>query len=200
MHRCGMVIDLKRCVGCYSCVAACKSEHNAPNNVFQTKILEKEMGRFPHSIRVFVPVLCNHCEAPTCVDVCPVNASYRRDDGMVLIDFDRCIGCAACVEHCPYHARVFVQDNRTVFLDGKTVFQKRVHQKIPEKVALKCDFCFHRVEKGLSPACAEVCPAGARIFGDLSDKGGILWDLIHKHGGWQMLPEKGTKPSVYYIG
>lgn len=200
MRRYGMVIDLKRCVGCYSCVAACKSEHNTPGNLFQTHILDREMGQFPGSARVFVPVLCNHCQSPTCVDVCPTQASYQREDGVVMIDFGRCIGCAACVEHCPYHARVFVEDHRTLFPDGETVFEKPVHQRIPPKVALKCDFCFHRVEKGLVPACVEVCPAGARIFGDLSDREGRLQELIRRHQGWQMLPEKGTDPSVYYIG
>jgi molybdopterin-containing oxidoreductase family iron-sulfur binding subunit len=200
MPRYGMVIDLKKCIGCYSCVVACKAEHNSPTGVFQTSVLEKEMGKFPKAIRIFVPVLCNHCEEPPCADVCPTKASYKRDDGVVMIDFEKCIGCGSCVEHCPYHARVLVEDNRAVFFDGKTVFEKPVHQIIPEKVALKCDLCYYRVEKGLEPACAEVCPTGARIFGDLSDKEGILWDLIHKHDGWQMMPEKGTEPSVYYIG
>ena len=200
MRRYGMVIDLKRCIGCYSCVAACKSEHNTPGNLFQTRILDREMGQFPGSVRVFVPVLCNHCRTPTCVDVCPTHASYQREDGIVLIDFDKCIGCAACVEHCPYHARVMVEDNRTLFPDGETVFEKPVHQIILQKVAIKCDFCFHRVEAGLLPACVEVCPAGARIFGDLSDSEGRLQALIRRHGGWQMLPEKGTDPSIYYVG
>ncbi len=200
MPRYGMVVDLKKCIGCYSCVAACRSEHNTPNNVFQTGVLEKEMGKFPDAIRVFVPVLCNHCEEPTCVNVCPTEATYKRDDGVVMIDFEKCIGCGACIEHCPYHARVLVEDNRTLFFDGKTVFEKPVHQKIPQKVAVKCDFCYFRVEKGLQPSCVEVCPTNARVFGDLSEKEGTLWDLIRKYNGWQMLPEKGTEPSVYYVG
>jgi molybdopterin-containing oxidoreductase family iron-sulfur binding subunit len=200
MPRYGMVIDLKRCIGCYSCVAACKAEHNSPTGIFQTSVLEKEMGKFPNAIRLFVPVLCNHCEEPTCTNVCPTEASYKRDDGVVMIDFETCIGCGSCVEHCPYHARVLVEDNRALFFDGKTVFEKPVYEKIPVKVALKCDFCYYRLEKGLQPACVEVCPTSARIFGDLSDQEGTLQALVRKHNGWQMLPEKGTEPSVYYIG
>lgn len=200
MPRYGMVIDLKKCIGCYSCVVACKAEHNTPNGLFQTQILEKELGRFPNSIRVFVPVLCNHCEEATCVDVCPTEATYKRDDGMVMIDFDKCIGCGACIEHCPYHARDFVVDDRTVFPDGKTVFVKPVYQKIPKKVALKCDFCFYRVEKGLSPACVEVCPTAARIFGDVEDTKSEVHELMEKYSAWTMLPDEGTKPQVYYIG
>ena len=130
MAKYGMVVDLKRCIGCNACVTACKSEHNTPSGVLQTGVLEKEMGIFPDAIRVFVPVLCNHCEDPTCVDVCPTEASFKRDDGVVMIDFEKCIGCSSCVEHCPYKARVLVKDNRTVFFDGVTEFEKPVFQKI----------------------------------------------------------------------
>lgn len=200
MPKQGMVIDLKKCIGCHSCVLACKSEHNSPNNILQTTVLEKEMGKFPNAVRVFFPVLCNHCGDPTCVEVCPTKATYKRDDGVVMIDFEKCIGCSACIEHCPYHARTLVVDNRTVFFDGKTIFEKPVHQKIPVNVAVKCDFCFHKVDRGLKPACVEVCPTDSRIFGDLSDEEGELCTLIRRYNGWQMLPEKGTDPNVYYIG
>jgi len=200
MARYGMVIDLKKCIGCYSCVVACKSEHNTPTGIFQTSVLEKEMGRFPDVIRVFFPVLCNHCEEPTCVDVCPTKASYKTDDGVVAIDYEKCMGCGACIEHCPYHVRDMVLDNRTLYADGKTVFEKPVYQRIPNKVATKCDFCFHRVEKGLQPACVEVCPTDARIFGDFEDEDATVNKLKDEHDGWQLLPEKGTEPRVYYIG
>ncbi len=200
MPRYGMVIDLKKCVGCSSCVAACKAEHNAPSGLFQTQVLDREMGRFPEVNRVFVPVMCNHCAKPTCVEVCPTKASFQRDDGIVMIDFEACIGCGACVEHCPYHARVLVTDNRMLFPDGRTVFEKPVFAPIPNHVALKCDFCFHRLSQGLKPACVEVCPTQARIFGDLEDPASEASRLIREHRAWQMLPHKGTEPSVYYIG
>jgi len=200
MAKYGMVIDLRKCIGCNTCVAACKAEHLTPTGLFQTSVIEKEMGKFPKTIRVFVPVLCNHCEEPPCVDVCPTGATYKRDDGIVIIDYDKCIGCGACIEHCPYHARTFVDDERTVYYDGKTIFEKPVYQKIPKKVAIKCDFCFHRLEQGLLPACVEVCPTSARIFGDLEDPESEIRELIEKYKAWTMLPDKGTEPQVYYIG
>ena len=200
MARYGMVVDLKKCVGCNACVVTCKSEHNTPSGILQTSVLEKEMGTFPNTNRIFVPVLCNHCENPTCAEVCPSKATYQRDDGMVMIDYEKCIGCCACIEHCPYHVRELVQDSRTLYPDGKTVFEKPVHQKILDKVAVKCDFCYHRVEEGQQPACCEVCPTKARVFGDLSEETSEVSSLIKKHDGWQMLPEEGTKPCVFYIG
>ncbi len=200
MARYGMVVDLKKCVGCNACVVACKSEHNTPSGILNTNVLEKEVGKFPLANRIFVPVLCNHCENPTCAAVCPSKATYQRDDGVVLIDYEKCIGCCACIEHCPYQVRELVKDNRTLYPDGETVFNKPVHQKILNKVATKCDFCYHRIEKGGQPACCEVCPTQARIFGDLSDDGSKINELIEKHNGWQMMPEKGTEPCVFYIG
>ena len=200
MARYGMVVDLKRCVGCNACVVTCKSEHNTPNGIMQTTVLEKEMGKFPNANRIFVPVLCNHCEVPTCAEVCPTQATYQREDGVVMIDYEKCIGCCACIEHCPYNVRTLAKDNRTLYPDGETEFEKPVHQKILPKVAVKCDFCYHRIESGQQPACCEVCPADARIFGDLSDASAKASQLIVRHNGWQMLPEKGTQPCVYYVG
>lgn len=200
MPRYGMVVDLRKCIGCQSCVVACKAEHNTPTGILQTNVLERELGKFPNVVRVFLPVLCNHCEEPTCVEVCPSQATTKREDGVVMVDFQKCIGCGACVEHCPYHARVLVQDNRTLFPDGKTAFEKPVHQKIPGQVALKCDFCFFRVDKGKQPACVEVCPTQARLFGDVADPKSTVSGLIQKYKAWVMLPDKNTKPQVYYIG
>jgi molybdopterin-containing oxidoreductase family iron-sulfur binding subunit len=200
MARYGMVIDLRRCVGCNACVVACKSEHNAPAGILQTTVLEKEMGKFPNTNRVFVPMLCNHCEFPVCAEVCPTKATHKRADGIVMIDYAKCIGCCSCIEHCPYHVRVLVLDNRTLYPDGRTVFEKPVHDKIPTKVATKCDFCHHRVETGGQPACAEVCPTSARVFGDLSDESSKASRLIREYSSWQMLPEKQTQPCVFYIG
>ena len=200
MARYGMVVDLKRCVGCNACAVACKSEHNAPNGVLFTAVLEKEMGAFPHCNRVFVPVLCNHCDVPVCAQVCPTKATHKRPDGIVFIEYAKCIGCCACIEHCPYHVRTLVQDNRVVYPDGTTTFEKPVAQQILNKVAAKCDLCYHRVETGQRPACVEVCPTKARVFGDLANPASEANTLVKEHGGWQMLPEKQTQPCVFYIG
>jgi molybdopterin-containing oxidoreductase family iron-sulfur binding subunit len=132
---------------------------------------------------MFLPVLCNHCEQPTCADLCPTKATYQRDDGVVMIDYERCIRCCACIEHCPYQVRTAVRDSRTVYADGETVFEKPVRQKILNKVATKGDFCYHRVDTGIGPSCCEVCPAGARVFGDLSDDASKVSLLIKKHNG-----------------
>lgn len=200
MARYGMVVDLKRCIGCNACVVACKSEHNTPTGILLTSVLEKEIGRFPHTNRVFVPVLCNHCDQAVCAEVCPTKATYKRADGVVCIDYEKCIGCLACIEHCPYHVRSFVRDNRVLFPDGTTTFEKPVHQPIPSRVATKCDLCYHRIDAGTLPACAEVCPTSARVFGDLSDPGSQPNQLIRDHGGWAMMPDRQTRPCVFYIG
>ena len=200
MARYGMVIDLKKCVGCNACVVACKSEHSSPNGIFQTMVLEQEKGVFPNAIRLFVPVLCNHCENPACVEVCPTGATYRREDGLVLIDNQKCIGCCACIEHCPYNARSLVKDNRILFPDNETMFEKPVAQPVLNNTVIKCDFCYHRIGEHLQPLCCEVCPTQARIFGDLKNDQSKIHSLTHCGGVWQMLTEHGTNPSIFYIG
>jgi molybdopterin-containing oxidoreductase family iron-sulfur binding subunit len=195
-----MVVDLRRCVGCNACVVACKAEHDAPSGVLLTRVLEQELGRFPHCNRVFVPVLCNHCDVPTCVEVCPTGATRKRADGIVHIDYRTCIGCCACIEHCPYHVRTLVRDDRTRYPDGTAAPARPVHERIPARVATKCDLCVHRVDHGQGPACVEVCPTGARVFGDLADEQSVPARLVRDHSGWPLLPEHQTQPSVFYIG
>jgi len=201
MGRYAMVIDLRRCMGCNGCVVACKAEHNTPNGILCTAIHEKEVGKFPNVSRIFIPVLCNHCARPVCVEVCPTRASYVRADGVVLIDWDKCIGCRACIEACPYDSRHRVEDNRIVFSDGRTVFENPVFARIPKRVPIKCDFCVHRLDAGKRvTACAEVCPTRARIFGDLDDPQSPIHALITRQYSFRLHVEKGTDPQVYYVG
>ena len=128
-----------------------------------------------------LPRLCNHCDEPPCVPVCPVSATYKRADGIVVVNNERCVGCAYCVQACPYDAR---------FINHET------------NKADKCTFCAHRVEAGLLPACVETCVGGARIFGDLNDPNGVLRQQLdaNKDKLKVLKPEQGTKPQVYYIG
>ena len=199
MPRYGMVIDLKRCIGCYSCLVACKAEHNVPNEINLTAVLEKEVGKYPTLTRLFIPVLCNHCEKPICVEVCPTRATYVREDGIVIIDSNLCIGCKACIEACPYDMRSRVYESRILFSDKKTSFENPVFKRPLPGTAIKCDFCVHRIEKGVKPACVEVCLTGARAFGDLSDSDSDIHKLIARNYSFQLLTEKGTQPCTYYI-
>jgi Fe-S-cluster-containing dehydrogenase component len=206
--RYGMVMDLDRCNGCNACVIACKVEHNTANTVNFTRIFEREIGTYPNANRQFLPVMCNHCEDASCIDVCPTKATYARDkDGIVLVDWDKCIGCGACILACPYEQRFQILDNRTTFPDGETAFDKPDTNRAPNGVTAKCDMCYHRIDEGKEPACAEACPTDARIFGVVSEDSAEdetpfqnLNDLISRANAFSLLPEKGTKPCVFYVG
>ena len=176
--RWSMVIDSSLCVGCGSCAVACKRENDVPLGVFRTWVKSMEKGRFPAVSRGHLPVNCNQCEVPVCVSVCPVNATYQRDDGIVMVDPHRCIGCQVCKAACPYGVR---------YLDP------RLH------IISKCFFCHHRVDAGQLPACVEACPSGARIFGNLKDPGSRLARTLAKRPVQVLLPEHATKPQVYYV-
>jgi molybdopterin-containing oxidoreductase family iron-sulfur binding subunit len=198
--RYGMVIDLRKCAGCYSCMAACKMENFTPRGVFFTRVLVDEIGKYPNARMRFVPVLCNHCENPACVSVCPTGATSQRKDGVVTIDPKKCMGCRYCIVACPYRVRFFI-DKRGTYYDTPTTyevfgFQARDYQ---EGTVIKCDFCAHRLEKGLEPACVVTCPSRARYFGDLDNTDSEVSKLIAANGGHQLLADKGTNPSVYYI-
>lgn len=178
--RYGMLIDLRKCVGCQACSIACKAEFDVPLGVNRSWVEYTEKGTFPNVGRSFLPRLCNHCDDPPCVFVCPTGATYKREqDGVVVVDTGQCIGCKYCVQACPYDAR---------FLNPVT------------KVADKCDFCIHRISKGLVPSCVNTCPAGARIFGDLNDPKSEISTMISKNPVSVLRPDMGTAPNVYYIG
>jgi len=201
MPRWVMVIDLDRCIGCKGCAIACKSEFDTRVGVFRSQVIYHEKGEYPNAEREFLPWLCNHCENPPCVKVCPVapidaefngvkfrkRATYKRPDGVILVDQDRCIGCGLCLRHCPYNVRSFDP-------------VKKAGGNPEENPADKCTFCEHRVEKGLVPSCVNTCQARARVFGDINDPDSEVSRLLKKHEAEVLLPGKGTKPRVYYIG
>jgi tetrathionate reductase subunit B len=175
----GMVIDARRCYGVHACSVACKAEFNVPLGATRSWVEFIEKGSYPSVTRSFLPRLCNHCSEPNCVSVCPTGATWKRkEDGIVVVDPDICIGCKYCIHACPYDARFINADTGN---------------------ADKCDFCIHRVSKGLEPACVEACPSRARVFGDLNDPNSEVSKLIASNPVTVLRPEKGTEPNVYYI-
>jgi tetrathionate reductase subunit B len=183
-HHWGMLVDVRRCIGCQACTVACIQENAVPEGSYRTIVstysVELTDAAQPAGTYV-LPRLCNHCDNPPCVPVCPVSATFKRADGVVLVDADRCVGCGYCVQACPYDARFINHDT------GK---------------ADKCTFCAHRVEAGLMPACVETCVGGARIFGDLNDPAGELRRRLDAAGTQLKVlkPEQRTAPQVFYIG
>lgn len=175
----GMLIDLRKCTGCHACSVACKAEFSVPLGEYRSSVDYIEKGEFPDVSRHFLPRLCNNCDKPACVSVCPTGATWKREeDGIVVIDPDVCIGCKYCVHACPYEAR---------FINPVT------------GSADKCDFCLHRVLEGQVPACVEACNPGARIFGDLNDPKSKISRMIATEPVQVLLPEQGTSPQVFYI-
>jgi len=171
--RYGMFIDADRCVGCHSCAIACRNEFDVPPGVWRSwvKVIEAD------GERVFLPRLCNHCDNPPCVPVCPVNATYRREDGLVLVREDRCIGCKACMIACPYDAR-FVHPVKSV-VD-------------------KCTFCAHRIDDGRLPVCVEACPTRAMLFGDLNDVSSEIAQQLSTTHVKSIKAHLGTECRVFY--
>jgi len=205
MPRYGMVIDLKRCYGCYACVMACKTANHTPPEVFWARLLKGEMGKFPNAVRQSLPVLCMHCEEPSCLEVCPTGATMKLENGIVIVDKDKCMGCKYCIMACPYGARYSVDHWESYFPDGLPLspyeeFSKKAwEEKSGVGVATKCDFCQDRVAEGRDPACVEACPANARTFGDLDDPDSEVSWLIKTYRGEVLNPEFGNKPKVYYL-
>lgn len=177
--RWAMVVDVAKCIGCQSCTMSCIYENAVPEDSFRTIVSTYEVQEGGRTAMVMLPRLCNHCADAPCIPVCPVGATYQQADGIVVVDADRCVGCAYCVQACPYDAR-FINHHT-----GK---------------ADKCTFCAHRVEAGLMPACVETCVGGARIFGDLADPDSTVSKLVAKGDSKVLKPELGTRPHVFYLG
>ena len=205
MPRWGMVIDLKRCYGCYACVMACKVANHTPPGVFWCRLLKGETGTFPNVVRQALPVLCMQCDEPSCLEVCPTGATVKRDDGIVIVEKDKCMGCKYCIMACPYGARYTVPKWESYFPEGLPLspYEEFAKQAWEERsgcgVATKCDFCKDRITNGRQPACVEACPAVARTFGDLDDPNSEVSILIKRHRGEVLHPELGNKPKVYYL-
>ncbi len=211
MARYGMIIDLDRCLSCQACVIACKMENNVPDSTpgsfknkkmtFRTRVVPLlRDGKYPHPRVDIYPVLCNQCDNPPCVAACPTGATYRRDDGIVLIDWDTCIGCRYCMAVCPYGQRYFVQvEEPRDYHNPDAVPPGNTQNRPPAGKVDKCTFCAHLVDQGQPPACVSACPAEARIFGDLDDPQGVLRELLASRNSQVLRPDFNTKPQVFYL-
>ena len=198
--RYGMIIDLNRCIGCHACTLACTGHNGTPKGVFWSRVQIREKGEYPNAWIHYQPMLCMHCQDPECVRVCPTGASFQREDGIVAIDRDMCIGCQNCIMACPYSARTKLIDIQP-YHPGKgfTPYEKIAFSRHPTGVVGKCDFCAGRLDEGREPACVQTCPAKARFFGDLGDPESEVAGLLARRNPKQLLPAMGTTPSVYYI-
>jgi molybdopterin-containing oxidoreductase family iron-sulfur binding subunit len=204
-----MVIDLQKCVGCDSCTVACKAENRTPPGVSYNVVMEEEHGEFPDVTRTNLPRPCMQCESPPCVQVCPVSATYKMENGVVNIDYDRCIGCRYCMIACPYGARYFdFGDNYDdeVMESGEITSPEygvdrgpREGGESPVGNVRKCSFCTHRLERGEEPACVETCIGDARNMGDLNDPDSEVSELASSERAFQLKEEEGTDPNVYYL-
>jgi tetrathionate reductase subunit B len=216
--RWAFIVDLRRCIGCRACTVACKAEFNVPLGAFRAAVYEEVTGTFPNSKKHFLPKLCNHCEGnkedkiPPCVKECPEypkdrrefvtadgkkiryrgGATYKRPDGLILFDNKLCTGCGKCIEACPYGARNF----NKLLISGKDSTKNGI---------VKCDFCDHRVSKGVAPSCVNICPGRARFFGDLNDPASQVsklskeFGLVEKRNETTLLPGENTVPTCFYI-
>ncbi|MEP7328808.1 MAG: 4Fe-4S dicluster domain-containing protein [Betaproteobacteria bacterium] len=210
MTRWVMVVDLRRCVGCQTCTAACKHANATPPGVQWRRVLDMEFGEYPDVQRAFVPVGCQHCDEPPCLDVCPTTATKKRTDGIVTIDYDLCIGCSYCAVACPYQARY--KTLRPTFAYGKATASEAIRQDDNQlAVATKCTFCVERIDAGLeaglqpgvdpeaTPACANSCIANAITFGDIDDSQSNVSALLRENRHFRMHESLGTGPGFYYL-
>jgi phenylacetyl-CoA:acceptor oxidoreductase subunit 1 len=210
-----MVVNLVKCTRCHACVAACRVEHFLPLGMTWPKLIAWETD-VPGQELSTVSVRCNQCQEAPCVDVCPAEATLKRPDGIVYVDNKKCVGCRYCVIACPYQNRTFFSNDKDPgFFPGfeRTRFEKAGKKIYPHTVGTteKCNFCMERIDAGLarnlkpgvdraaSPACVNTCQARALTFGDLDDPGSDIFKLIRERIGFQLHPEYGTEPSVYYI-
>jgi molybdopterin-containing oxidoreductase family iron-sulfur binding subunit len=217
-----MVIDLRKCVGCSACTIACVAENKLPPGVVSRPVLEEELGTYPNVTRRFLPRPCMQCDAPPCVPVCPVFATYKDENGVVVIDYDQCIGCRYCVTACPYAARTFdfgdtyaeptaeagglivgqaVADDyeRAANFEYGAPWPRTRREASPIGNVRKCHFCLHRLAQGMLPACTTTCIGRATFFGDANDPDSLVAELIGRPNVMRLKEDLGTQPRVYYL-
>lgn len=211
-RRWGMFIDPAACTGCRACMTACKSENNTPPGVSYIVVTEEVRGTFPTVKRQYMPKPCFHCEEPSCVSVCPVEATWKGEDGTVVMDYMKCIGCRYCITACPYGSRYFdFGDSYAEGCETEVAYEarpspeygrawERSEHTSPVGNVRKCHHCTHRLGKSSLPACVEACPTDAIVFGDLKDRDSLVSTSIAKNPTHRLKEELGNEPTVYYKG
>lgn len=190
--RYGMVLNIDRCIGCYACVVACKMAYGTRPGIDYNGVEPVEWGEYPNAKQRFKLTMCMHCDNAPCIEVCPVEATYQTKDGVVLIDYDKCIGCGACVTACPYDQRKLVTEDITSFEGELAPFEEESSKRL--NIVEKCIYCYGRLDNGEQPMCVEHCPGQSRIFGDINDPNSEISKYIKEHDAIQV---KGT--SMYYV-
>lgn len=225
MPRWGMVIDLDKCFACQSCTVACRMENNTPvagpaqssqgRAILWNEVLPFFEGEYPHLVATMIPRPCMHCDQPPCTKVCPVRATYKNEEGIVVVDYTRCIGCRMCTVACPYEVRYFnwYPPEWPEALKQHLNPEPEVAPR-PKGVVEKCTFCIQRlriarekadaegrafVATDYVPACVQTCTGHARYFGDLDDSNSLVTKLAHSPRAYRLLEELGTQPKVYYL-
>jgi len=209
-HKWVMVIDQSKCVGCDLCLAACHAYNDTPPDISWSRV--EQVGQTPKGQAVYRPIPCQHCQEAPCVEICPVGATYHRADGLVMMDYDRCIGCRYCQLSCPYGARHF---NWERFTGPNPDVPAAGHPEVDRRqrgVVEKCSFCVQRIDRGLAigltpgvdpdatPACVVACTYGARLFGDLNDPDSpVSVALRNRPDAYRLHEQLGTEPRVYYL-
>ncbi|MEG0302369.1 MAG: 4Fe-4S dicluster domain-containing protein [Gordonibacter sp.] len=193
----GFVIDLEKCVGCHGCSVACKGANGTPPGVMRSRVLRGTEGTYPNAVRTIRPVLCMMCEKPACVAACATGAStIREEDGIVVIDKKKCIGCKSCIEACPYGARFLVENAEGYFGTELNEYESVAYEGMPKMTVDKCDFCIEHAGTGKpDPVCVQACMAEARIFGDLDE----MKKLVAERKGDVYLAKEDTGPRVFYL-
>ncbi len=208
-----MVIDQQKCIGCSACNISCNTENNLPPGVVYRPVLKEEVGKYPNVGRIFTPKPCMHCDNPPCVPVCPVKATWKQEDGVVVVDYNICIGCRNCLLACPYSARtadfgefygmgtpeIMPYETRPNYEYSKEWKRKPDNDDSPIGNARKCQFCLHRLREGMLPACVTTCLGGATYFGDYNDTSSVVRGLLGSSRVRRLKPELGTQPSVFYL-
>lgn len=204
MTRLAIAVKTHRCIGCQTCAEACKMENNVPAGMRwsrtiteNSEVMDGPTGEFPNLKMSYLPMSCQHCDNPSCQKVCPTGATYTDDDGRVLIDYDKCIGCRMCMSACPYNVRQF--NWKDPQYDPEHGYGDKDVAARVQGVVEKCTLCVHRTKEGLKPQCVVCCPTHARVFGDLDDSESEISKLENSESKRRLLENMKTKPKFFFV-